>query len=608
MKLGLRAKLTLVALLLIGVAITAAFLFMRREVHTVLVDHMTRDLVTRAQLVADQVSEVRLDDGDLEAWDGLADRLRRASKARLTLIAADGTVLGDSEVSAAGLPSLENHAKRPEVAEALSSGQGISERLSATIGQSQLYVAVPVQRVAPGGPRVARLSIQLEEVEGALQSLEKGLLLASVLGLAIAVLLASFAAKSLANTATHLTEVARRMADGDLTARARIRKEDELGPLGAGLDLLATNLSTTLDELTSERDKMSSILESMREGVMLIDPSGHIQHVNPALREMLLLNNDVVGKTLLETVRQSELHELLEAAKRSGKPGSGEIEVRGLKPRILLVQVQPVPEQGWLLVFLDVTEMRRLEGMRRDFVANVSHELRTPVASIHSAAETLMGGAKDDSRAAGRFIDIIDRNAVRLRELVEDLLSLSSIESGSFRLRKEPVALRPFVLQVLGMFDGRVKNRGLDVKLDFPEDLPCVRADGRAMEHILSNLVDNAIKYTSDGDAVYIGAKRVGDVVEIGVADTGPGIPEEHLARLFERFYRVDKGRSRDLGGTGLGLSIVKHLVEAHGGNVGVESTLGRGTRFWVTLPVARDELKSHPSASSMPVSEANRL
>lgn len=608
MKLGLRAKLTLVALLLIGVAITAAFLFMRQEVHTVLVDHMTRDLVTRAELIADQASEVPLQDDDVAGWDALADRLGKASKARVTLIAADGRVLGDSEVSTDEVRALENHAERPEVAQALTSGRGISERNSATIGQSQLYVAVPVSRSRSGGPKVARLSIQLEEVEGALESLEKGLLLASVLGLAIAVLLASFAAKSLANTATHLTEVARRMADGDLTARARIRKEDELGPLGAGLDLLATNLSTTLDELTSERDKMSSILESMREGVMLIDPSGHIQHVNPALREMLLLNNDVVGKTLLETVRQSELHELLEAAKKSRKPGSGEIEVRGLKPRILLVQVQPVPEQGWLLVFLDVTEMRRLEGMRRDFVANVSHELRTPVASIHSAAETLMGGAKDDAKFAGRFIDIIDRNAIRLRDLVEDLLSLSSIEAGSFRLRKEALALRPFVLQVLGMFDGRIKSRALEIKLDFPEDLPSVKADGRAMEHILSNLIDNAIKYTSDGDAIRIRATRVGDMVEIGVADTGPGIPEEHLARLFERFYRVDKGRSRDLGGTGLGLSIVKHLVEAHGGNVGVESTLGKGTRFWVTLPVAREEMRSHPSASSIPLSVADRL
>ncbi|MCA9642688.1 MAG: HAMP domain-containing protein, partial [Myxococcales bacterium] len=266
MKLGLRAKLTLVALLLIGVAITAAFLFMRREVHSVLVDHMTRDLVTRAQLIADQVSEVQLPDDDVKDWDALADRLGKASKARVTLIAADGRVLGDSEVPTGDLAALENHSERPEVVEALSSGRGISERHSATIGQSQLYVAVPVQRMAPGGPKVARLSIELEEVEGALQTLEKGLLLASILGLAIAVLLASFAAKSLANTATHLTEVAERMADGDLTARARIRKEDELGPLGAGLDLLATNLSSTLDELTSERDKMSSILESMREG------------------------------------------------------------------------------------------------------------------------------------------------------------------------------------------------------------------------------------------------------------------------------------------------------------------------------------------------------
>ncbi len=584
---GLRTKLTLVALVLIGVAITVAFLFMRREIHVVLVEHVTRDLVTRAELVSDQAGEAKLAPGDADGWDKLADRLGAVAKARVTLIAGDGRVLGDSEVATADLSSLENHASRSEVAAALQSREGISQRTSTTIGRTQLYVAVPVDPKPSNGVAVARLSIQLEEVQAALNSLEKGLLLASVFGLAIAVIVASFAAKSLTSTATHLTGVARRMADGDLTVRARISKDDELASLGSVLDLLATNLSSTLAELTSERDKMSSILESMREGVMLIDTEGRIRHLNPALREMLLLNNDALGCTLLETVRQSDLHALLEETRKSRTPTSGEIEVRGLKPRVLLAQLQPVPGQGFLLVFLDVTEMRRLEGMRRDFVANVSHELRTPVASIHAAAETLMAGAKDDPKMAPRFIEIVDRNALRLRDLVEDLLSLSSIESGAFRLRREPMALAPFVGQILRMFDGRVRDRHLEVHLNFPEDLPSINADARAMEHVLTNLIDNAIKYAGDHDSIRLAARVSGGAVEFSIEDDGPGIPAKHLPRVFERFYRVDKGRSRDLGGTGLGLSIVKHLIEAHGGSVGVSSELGKGTRFWITVPLA---------------------
>jgi len=242
--------------------------------------------------------------------------------------------------------------------------------------------------------------------------------------------------------------------------------------------------------------------------------------------------------------------------------------------------------------------------MRRDFVANVSHELRTPVASIHAAAETLMGGAINDPKAAPRFIDIVDRNALRLRDLVEDLLSLSSIESGAFRLRRERLALAPFVAQILRMFDGRVRDRQLTVHVDFPKDLPSVHADARAMEHVLTNLIDNAIKYTGDNDSIRIAAKRQARVVELSVEDDGPGIPEKHLGRVFERFYRVDKGRSRDLGGTGLGLSIVKHLIEAHGGSVGVSSQLGKGTRFWVTLPVY-EEPASTQAASAIQLTES---
>lgn len=585
MKLSLRAQLIVVALLLVGLALGAAFALLRLKARDVLEAQVARELLARAELSAGQITRAQAASLSQPELDQLAQELGRASRAQVLLLARDGRVMVDSGAPSGAPPALGSLAAQPDVAQALTGRSGLTGSASEHRGASRLFVSAPVS----GQPiAVVRLGLQTDDVERGLASLQQSLWLAALVALALTVGLSSLVARSLTQTPSHLTEVARAMADGDLSVRARVPKGNQLAPLGAVLDLLATNLSTSLAELTSERDKMSSILESMREGVMLLDTEGRIRHLNPALRDMLWVQSDVVGSTLLEAVRQSELHALLALARRKNEAQRGEIEMRGLKPRVLLVQVQPVPEQGWLLVFFDVTEMRRLEGMRRDFVANVSHELRTPVASIHSAAETLMSGAKDNPNAAQRFIDIIDRNAIRLRDLVEDLLSLSSIESGAFRLHREDLELRPFLQQHLKMFEERARARHISLELSVPQELPPLDVDSRALEHVVSNLIDNALKYTREGDRVEISGRQLGGSVELRVADSGPGIAPEHLSRVFERFYRVDKGRSRGVGGTGLGLSIVKHLVEAHGGSVGVESELGQGAAFWVRLPAGR--------------------
>lgn len=436
------------------------------------------------------------------------------------------------------------------------------------------------------------------------------LALALGLGALVGFIVSELAVRWFDETVRPLTDAARRMHEGDLTVRARVAREQDVGQLGAAFDQLAGSLSQTVGELRSERDLVSRILDGMQEGVLLLDKDGRVALMNPALREMLLLRADLVGQPLLEVVRHAELKELLDRARTTRIPCSGEVELGGLKPRRLLVRGTSFTQLGargkrpnadddgphaggMLAVFFDVTDIRRLESLRRDFVANVSHELRTPVTAILSAAETLEIALAKDPESAKRFLGIIERNAARLQRLIEDLLDLSRIESRELRLRPERFVFEPFATHLLGMFRERAEKRGIALKLEAPKALD-IDVDRRALEQVLTNLVDNAVKYCPEGSTVVLraehaesghGAASTGPGARLRVEDDGGGIEEKHLPRLFERFYRVDAGRSREMGGTGLGLSIVKHLVEAMGGSIDVESKVGKGTTFDVKIP-----------------------
>jgi len=429
--------------------------------------------------------------------------------------------------------------------------------------------------------------------------LDAKLIVATTGALAVAVLIALLAAHWIARLVRSLTSAARRMARGDFAVRTRVGGTDEIAELGGALDQLAIGLSDAMTQLRSERDLLGGILDAMQEGVLVLDAEARIVRVNPALRSMLLLGRDAVGHPLLEVVRNAELKELVD----QGRVGaaSREIEISGLKPRVLLARASTLPADesrgaaSMLVVCRDVTAVRRLETMRRDFVANVSHELRTPVTAVRSAAETLQaGGGEMPAESAQRFVDIIDRNAERLQGLIEDLLDLSRIESKEFRLSREPVVLRPFLGHSLSLFRDRAEKRGIRLRLEVAENTPPVYADRKALEQVVTNLTDNAVKYCPNC-AITLGAHEDKGGVAITVKDGGPGIEEKHLPRLFERFYRVDAGRSREVGGTGLGLSIVKHLVEAMEGEVKVDSVVGRGTTFTVWLPLAVESSRMGP-------------
>jgi two-component system, OmpR family, phosphate regulon sensor histidine kinase PhoR len=588
LKLGIRLKLFLISLGLIAVSVIFANVFLTREVESQLTDGIRQDLIVRAQLVARESSAFPAALTDVHAWQTLAVDLGRAAEARVTLVGRDGKVLGDSGVDEKDLAALENHAARPEIVTAIAGGRGESTRLSVTVRQRLMYVALPFERDgAIAG--VARTAAALDAVDQATGRVRNAIILASALAVLVAILLSSLAAQRMSRVVRELTDTARQMTAGDLAVRARLAGDDELAELGTALDRLAASLSRTLAELRAERDLQGSILDGMQEGVLVLDKDGRVVMMNPALRAMLLVGTDAKGKLFMEVLRHAELHELMNRAREEGEPARGEIDLPGIKPRRLLVHAAALAGDaaGLLAVLVDVTDLRRLESLRRDFVANVSHELRTPVTAVRSAAETLRTSALRDPVATARFVDIIDRNGERLQSLIEDLLELSRLESKEFRLRKEAVDIDVVFRIVLGLFRERAEKKGVHLSARLAPGTRPLPTDQRALEQVLSNLIENAIKYCPPGSEVALSAIEDRDGLLLTVADTGPGIDAKHLPRLFERFYRVDAGRSRELGGTGLGLSIVKHLVEALGGAVSVESAVGKGSVFSVRLPEA---------------------
>ena len=586
MRFGFRAKLFLLSLAIIGGSTLLVFTYTRADLQEKTIHKIEDELRIRVVLAEREVEHWISRGEPVTAWQPLVMELADAAQARVSVVRSDGVVVADSHVEATQLGKVENHLQRPEVQGALRLGAGYSQRRSQTTAKDLLYVAVRIgSNQPPWG--VLRMARELGAVQNEVAYLQRGVGIGAGLALLLALVTAGAAAVLASRGTRQLTEVARRMSQGDLDTKIPELADDELSELGNTLGQLAQSLSHTLSELRLERDRVEGILTRMREGVLLLDEHQRVLLINPALREMLLLKDDGVGKSVLEVIRHGELKKLLDSARNLGEERSQEIEISGLKPRQLLVRATPFGVAGEVFaVVLDVTEMRRLETLRRDFVANVSHELRTPVTAIRSAAETIRDAASNDAQSLPRFTDIITRNAERLGSLVDDLLDLSRIESREIRIVTEALDVSRVVSQVVELFRERAEKRGQRLNVEVPFGTPRILADRSAIEHILTNLVDNAVKYSGSGAVVVVRAVSSGNSVELQVEDSGPGISEEHLPRLFERFYRVDTGRSRELGGTGLGLAIVKHLVEAMDSVIDVESKPGEGTRFTFMLPI----------------------
>ena len=584
-------KLTLTLLGFVAVTVLAAGLYLNHALERLAVESLESRLETAAALLHDETRSLLATETSPAALHDFTVRVSRPTGSRVTLITTDGRVVADSEIPVADLARVENHAERPEVAAALAGRVGHDLRRSATIDAPLFYVAVPLTE-GPAVRGVLRLALPLSVVTSSYTAVHRVMLLGAAVALVVALGIGLFVARRVTRPVVEMEAIARRMSEGDFRARAPTRSPDEIGRLGRALNVMSASLRGKIEDLEHERARISAMLDGMVEGVIAVDARDHIVAMNEPARALFAVGTGRgEGKPLLEAIRNADLHALLGEVRRADTHAVArrEFRVPGAPPRTVQANAVPVDlgggEVGVVMVLHDVTELRRLETVRTEFVANVSHELRTPLTAIHGYLETLLGGALDEPEHARRFLEIVFRHTERLGRLLDDLRDLSDIELGRVHLQLGPVAVEDVVESVLAIMRPRAETRGVTLTSALPSDLPEVIADHDRLEQILINLVDNAVKYTEAGGRVTVSARRAGAVVEVAVVDTGVGIPPADLPRITERFYRVDRARSRELGGTGLGLAIVKHLVIAHGGELTIESEPGRGTTVRVSLP-----------------------
>jgi two-component system phosphate regulon sensor histidine kinase PhoR len=585
MVLSLRGRLLFSYSILILAALAIMTALASREQRQWLIEHQQNELeLVAGRMVAGTAAALAADPS--RAPD-VADSLGRLTQRRVTLMDRAGRVLGDSDVAHELLAGVENHASRPEMRAALAGRVGHATRSSRTVGRPLVYTAVPV----PGrGPlAVFRLAEPLGRVDVMTVSLLRLSLLAAVVTLLISVPFAYRMASGQARRAGELEQVAIRIGSGDAASRARELPADELGRLGASINTMAAELRRRLQALERERDERERILAHMSDGVALIDPEDRLVHANQSLAAILGAPlAPQAGTPFQEFARSPDLVELVHAARGSRQPV--EIDLRLWTPwqrrvRGTATRLRGEEDGSVILVLHDLTEIERLNQVRQDFVANVSHELKTPLTSVRGYAETLLEGGLEDAANREGFVRIIRDQSARLQSLVDDLLSLADLERPDVRLRREAFDLREAIERQVATLRARAEGAGLTLGLEPGPPVPVV-ADRLRIDQVIANLLDNAIKYTERG-GVSVRVGRAGTVVWCEVADSGAGIPREEVPRIFERFYRVDKARSREKGGTGLGLSIVRHILALHGGRVTVDSAVGRGSTFRIELPPA---------------------
>jgi len=602
-----RDRLLLFGFLVAGLAALGVLLSAEVLIRRGVTDRVTERLHAEARILADMLGRDRsiLPDVGASAVDASeADRFAHTAGTdlglRVTIVAPDGAVLGDSSLDAAALASVENHADRPEIAEARRTGVGTSGRRSATVHDDFFYLA---RRVGRDG-RIAgfvRLAIPVREIERTTWSYSLKLAGLSFVALIAVAILGYVAARRFSRPIEEMSLAADQIAMGNHTVKIDYESGDELGRLGAAVNRMTRSLSDRIRDLSVEKRLRDTMLDGMTEGLLVVDGEHRVILCNKALRSQFDPGiGDPRGRPLFEIARDHSVIETFDAALLRGERRR-EIVRHHAGGGVLELTVVPLegPQGGPLGAvgfFFDITRLTALETVRREFVSDVSHELRTPLATIKSFVETLLGGAIDDTTNNRRFLEIVRKNSDRMEAILDDLTDLSAIETGAAHLEMESVDLAPLIRDMFDSLRPAAEQRGVSLAAEIPSGI-LVRADRRRLEEILQNLLDNAIKFNRQGGSVTVRASIAARPDESGPAngsrqtarieieDTGEGIPAESLDRIFHRFYRVDPSRSRQTGGTGLGLAIVKHLVRLHDGTIQVESQIGRGSRFVVELP-----------------------
>lgn len=576
--------IVLILVVLVGLAVVLSQV--GRDIQ---LDDLQSSLLVQARVVADRVRE-DLAEPDETTIDDIAKDMADLLQARVTIIDPDGVVLGESDQDRR---QMDNHLKRPEIQEALAGGEGSSIRYSTTIGAEMMYAAVPVM---DGGEISAytRVALPIATVEANVSQLRQVILSVALVTALVAALVAVVVADRTVHSVRQLTQVAGRMADGDLNARMYTASRDEVGDLARAFNNMADQLRDQVNDLAEKQDRLRAVLANMADGVVITDSLGRISLINPAAERLLDAEQDeAIGRTFAEIAKH---HELIESWMSGCSRGEEQVSIVEMERKGSFIQMIVTPlegtvEQACLVILQDLTRIRRLETVRRDFISNISHELRTPLASLKALIETLQGGAMEDPPAAERFLDRADLEVDSLTQMVLELLELSRIESGMVPLRLAPVRVDQVIDPPVERLKPQAKRNSQKLSVKLPEDLPLVLVDASRIQQVVGNLVHNAIKYTPEGGSITVRAEReLAEMdgkahVVVSVTDTGAGIPTSEVGRVFERFYKADRARSS--GGTGLGLAIAKHLVEAHGGEIWVRSKEGKGSTFAFTLPAA---------------------
>jgi two-component system, OmpR family, phosphate regulon sensor histidine kinase PhoR len=596
---SIRWRIALAYTLLIVVIMAGLTVYLTRQVRAVTLETLLDNLLAEARLLAtnqtlrEELSRTPLPvgQGDLEQ---LVTEWGQLLGARVTVIAVDGRVLADSH---AGAEQMENHQDRPEVLEALAASEGYGTRFSRTLGYDLFYVAVMIPARAGQDPLrepagILRLGLPLSDVEATVAPLRTAVILGGVIAILLTGLLSIFVAERIARPVRRLTEVATQMSQGQWNARLYATTQDEVGQLIRAFNRMADHLRLQVNNLQREQERLFTILDNMVDGVLILRDDGKVQLVNPAAARMLHISADrYLDLSLPQVVRD---HRLVDLWRQSQRAAAQEETMLELDHRVVRAVSTPFGEgekRGYIIIVQDLTQLRRLETVRRDFVSNVSHELRTPLASLRALVETLRDGALDDPPAAQRFLDRIETEVDALSQMVQELLELSRIESGRVPLRLHPTLVSEIVLRPVERLQSQAERSSVELIVDLDRGLPLVRADAERVHQVLTNLVHNAIKFTPPGGTITVRATRspipyLHEVI-FTVTDTGTGIPEDDLPRIFERFYKAD--RSRAAGGTGLGLAIAKHIVQAHRGRIWVESIEAKGSTFYFSLPAVKE-------------------
>ncbi len=591
---NIRSQLTLSYIGIVLLVLFAIFFFLDRALETLLSNRITNELKAQSALTKEFLIE-ELPEPDAfnhKHIDALVDRLGKAGNVRLTFIDKNGIVWGDTERDGKSLREMDNHLRRPEIKQAIENGSGMINRKSDTTQTEYRYFALPIHRnnISIGFSRVA---LPMKTVNTALGDLRRMLLYATIGGSVLAILFGIFSTGAIVKPIKKLTQITQSIAAGDTSSRAEVYSNNEMGQLSRNFNLMTDRIQQQIDMISVENKRLETILNNMSEGVLLVNGATEITYANPAAIAMLNLPGMYIGKALIEINRIPELQALLGDAEQTETVAFAEIRLGNLRESEAEVTIVPVAaENEYVIVIHDVSHVRQLERIRADFVANVSHELRTPLTTIQGYAETLLSNKSTKSKKRKEFIVKILNHSTRMTRLVSELLELARLESGDIELKRSLCHLNTFYEQIIDVFEPELEKSGLTLAWDIPEDLPEVSVDSQFFMQVFVNLIGNAVKYTLDGGIIEVSAELLEtdrdepNEVVVHVKDTGIGIPLESQPRVFERFYRVDKGRARKMGGTGLGLSIVKHILLCHDGRIWLESELGQGTVFHFSLPV----------------------